>query len=84
MNYYRMQRTMLVSSLSKNTAGYYTMTFSGRRFVSTDYLGLSIAGVDFNADIFSSTSNLPQIRYIVRTNSALSTDRPRYLDYADT
>ena len=60
------------------------MMFSGRRFVSPDYLGLSIAGVDFNADIFSSASNLPLIRYVVRTESTLSTDRPRYLDYADT
>jgi hypothetical protein len=84
MNYYRMQRTMLVSSLSTNKPGYYTMTFSGRRFVSTDYLGLSIVGVDFNADIFSPTLNMPDIRYIIRTDSALSTDRPRYLDYADT
>ena len=60
------------------------MMFSGRRLVSSEYLGLSIVGVDFNADIFSSTSNLPQIRYIVKTDSDLSTDRPRYLDYADT
>jgi len=61
------------------------MMFSGRRLASSaEYLGLSIVGVDFNADIFSSISNLPQIRYIVKTVSALSTDRPRYLDYADT
>lgn len=61
------------------------MMFSGRRLVSSsEYLGLSIVGLDFNADIFSSTTNLPQIRYIVKTVSALSTDRPRYLDYADT
>ena len=60
------------------------MMFSGRRFSSTDYLGLSIAGVDFNADIFTSTSNLPIIRFVLKTESAQSTDRPRYLDYADT
>ena len=60
------------------------MMFSGRRLVSSEYLGLSIVGVDFNADLFSSTSNLPQIRYIVKTHSDLSTDRPRYLEYADT